>query len=127
MTDLPKGRPILCIDFDGVIHSYLSGWKGATEIPDPPVDGALRWLRDLVLSEKFQVTIYSSRSRYENAISYMKKWLLDNGLDLHTVCSIEFPTEKPPAFLQIDDRAICFTGEFPTIEDMLAFKPWYKK
>lgn len=30
------GKPILCLDFDGVIHSYASGWKGADVIPDPP-------------------------------------------------------------------------------------------
>ena len=28
-------KPILCLDFDGVIHSYISGWKGADVIPDP--------------------------------------------------------------------------------------------
>jgi len=28
-------KPILCLDFDGVIHSYSSGWKGADVIPDP--------------------------------------------------------------------------------------------
>ena len=29
-------KPILCLDFDGVVHSYTSGWKGADVIPDPP-------------------------------------------------------------------------------------------
>lgn len=31
--------PILCLDFDGVCHSYTSGWKGAAVIPDPAVPG----------------------------------------------------------------------------------------
>lgn len=29
--------PTVSFDFDGVIHSYRSGWKGAAVIPDPPV------------------------------------------------------------------------------------------
>ena len=37
-------RPILCVDFDGVIHSYTSGWEGIDMIPDPPVEGAIKWL-----------------------------------------------------------------------------------
>ena len=37
-------KPIICLDFDGVIHSYTSGWKGAAVIPDPPVPGALEFI-----------------------------------------------------------------------------------
>jgi len=40
---------------------------------------------------------------------------------------IKFPTEKPAAFLSIDDRGYCFTGEFPKPEELLKFKPWNKK
>ena len=32
-------KPIVVLDFDGVIHSYKSGWKGADVIPDEPVPG----------------------------------------------------------------------------------------
>lgn len=32
-------KPTVVFDFDGVIHSYKSGWKGAGVIPDPVVPG----------------------------------------------------------------------------------------
>jgi hypothetical protein len=34
----------ICVDFDGVLHSYASGWKGAGVVADGPVDGAIEWL-----------------------------------------------------------------------------------
>ena len=42
-------KKTVVFDFDGVIHSYTSGWKGATVIPDPPVEGigdALKEIHD---------------------------------------------------------------------------------
>jgi hypothetical protein len=124
-SGLPNGKPILCIDFDGVLHSYKSGWQGPTTISDPPVEGAISWLADLVRDGYFSIAIYSSRSRYEGGIAAMKKWLFDNGF--YAIGLLTFPTEKPPAFLQIDDRAICFEGTFPSIEEMKVFKPWNKR
>ncbi len=41
IQELKMTKPILCVDFDGVVHSYTSGWKGETVIPYPPVNGAL--------------------------------------------------------------------------------------
>lgn len=35
-----KQKPCVIIDFDGVLHSYTSGRKGADVIPDPPTPGA---------------------------------------------------------------------------------------
>ena len=32
-----KYQPNVVLDFDGVIHSYVSGWQGAGVVPDPPV------------------------------------------------------------------------------------------
>ena len=40
---------------------------------------------------------------------------------------IRFPLEKPPAMVTIDDRAITFTGEWPDLDDLKAFKPWNKR
>ncbi len=129
-------RPILCVDFDGVIHSYTSGWKGARCIPDPPVPGAIEWLMEIVGTPEcighfglgyFDVYMYSSRSRYWGGRKAMKKWLVRHGLSWEWLQEIRFPLMKPPAFLHVDDRCICFNGTFPKESEMVAFKPWYKR
>ena len=123
---------ILCLDFDGVIHSYTSGWQGADVIPDPPVPGAIPALWSYI--NHFHVHIFSSRSNQDGGIQAMKDWLykwnnieqgkqLINGQDILEFVS--FPTEKPPAFVSIDDRCITFNGTFPTSHELLAFQPWY--
>ena len=39
----------------------------------------------------------------------------------------KFPETKPPAFVGIDDRVLTFEGEWPSMEQLLAFKPWNKR
>lgn len=39
-----RSKPILCVDFDGVIHLYTTPWTNAFTISDGPVPGALEWL-----------------------------------------------------------------------------------
>lgn len=134
-------KPILCVDFDGVVHSYASGWKGATVIPDPPVPGALRWLWKA--AEWFDVQIYSSRSKDPEARSAMRYWMAMHSADEfghdhpmaastdddNFVYPITFAYEKPAAFLTIDDRALCFEGDWSEWDpaDLLSFKPWNKR
>ncbi len=135
-NDLPKGKPILCMDFDGVIHSYTSGWQGADVIPDPPVKGALEFLEKA--TEYFEVHIFSSRSHQAGGIEAMENWLWkqvtgeDYGPDETIVVpvwvlKIKWSFVKPAAFLSIDDRGYCFTREFPDPKALLEFKPWHKK
>ena len=119
-------KKILCIDFDGVIHSYTSGWKGYDIVADPPVPGAIDWLCKLVESIEFEPVIYSSRSKRSQGIVSMSNWLLRYGMPEHILEKITFPTRKPAAFLTIDDRAICFNGVFPTSYEMNNFKSWNK-
>lgn len=135
-------KPILCVDFDGVIHSYASGWQGAAVIADPPTPGALRWLWKA--TEWWDVQVYSSRSRDRAAREAMLAWMIlharaefgiDHPLawpkdrDLGWDYPITFAHEKPSAFLTIDDRAICFEGDWSELDpaDLLHFKPWNKR
>jgi len=116
-------KPILCLDFDGVIHSYTTQWLGATVIPDPPVPGAFEFIA--YASPLFDVQIYSSRSKEQGGIDAMYQWMIEYAgpAKLVTFCH-----EKPPAFLTIDDRAICFDGDWSKLdpEELLKFKPWNK-
>ena len=134
-------NPIICVDFDGVIQSYVSGWKGVSVIPDPPVEGAIEWLIEHLpvpdalggcFAPKYEgpiAQIYSSRSKSWFGRRAMRKWLIANGLPREYIDDgvLKFPSKKPAAFLTIDDRAICFNGQFPTTEEMIGFKPWNKK
>ena len=128
-------KPILCVDFDGVIHSYASGWMGATVIPDPPVAGALRWLWKA--AEFWDVQIFSSRTSQEGGVTAMRDYLLkfaimefsDSESAERFMSCVSFPEQKPPAFLTIDDRAICFEGDWSELDpaELLGFKPWNKR
>lgn len=133
-------KPILCLDFDGVCHSYTSGWKGADVIPDSPVPGLFEFLEQA--KEVFRIQIFSSRSNQPGGIEAMTKWfnqylteyifatrpeLKEKYSEFFNCEWVEFVTEKPPAFLTIDDRAITFTGEWPDIEALRSFQPWFKK
>ena len=125
-------KPILCLDFDGVIHSYTSGWKGADVIPDPPVEGAAEFIREAV--KHFRVAIFSSRSNQPGGMKAMIEWcekhlpgVGENAKHPGFLAELEWPLEKPPALVTIDDRAITFTGEWPSIDTLKNFKPWNKK
>lgn len=128
-------KPILCLDFDGVLHSYTSGWQGAHIIPDPAVPGAIDFLREA--SESFQIAIFSSRSNQPDGTRAMTRWLRDqiciaagtNNIpeaDAVWFREIQWPQSKPPAHVTIDDRALTFIGEWPDIKQLLNFKPWNK-
>ena len=127
-------KPILCLDFDGVIHSYTSGWQGDTTISDPVVEGFFEWAEQA--AKFFKLVIYSSRSKNPDAITAMqmylyaerKRWRAAGGKsETNDALSFEFASEKPAAFLTIDDRALTFDGTWPAIDGLRSFKPWNKK
>lgn len=134
---LEARKPILCLDFDGVLHSYTSGWQGATIIPDPPVEGAIDFLYEA--TRYFEVHIYSSRSHQLGGIDAMMDWIakwekawIEEDIyrprpKTPLLLNVKFPQEKPSAFLTIDDRALTFDGTWPPIATLLKFKPWNKR
>ena len=127
-------KPILLVDFDGVIHSYTSGWAGADAILDGPVPGAFQFL--YAATAVFDVNIYSSRSSQAGGIRAMRQWFdhfAPKDPDSHLMSpkwwrnDLSFPTQKPAAFLTIDDRAFCFQGVWPDLDELRRFKPWNKQ
>lgn len=122
--DIKMRKQILCLDFDGVLHSYASGWKGANIIPDPPTLGSREFLSEAIVN--FDVYIYSSRSHQKGGRKAMKKWCEKHFGEWITK-KITFPKYKPSASVSIDDRAIMFTGKWPPIPFLKDFRPWNKK
>lgn len=122
--NLPKRKPILCLDFDGVLHSYVSGWRGADVIPDSAVPGSITFLSQAV--DVFDVCVFSSRSLQPGGLEAMQTWC-ERQYPVGIVKKLRFVTEKPPAHMTLDDRAVTFTGSWPPIEDLLEFKPWNRR
>ena len=126
--------PTICIDFDGVIHSYDRGWQDGI-IYGAIVPGFFDWV-ERVRSD-FRLVIYSSRSKTEEGVVAMSRWLHEQRnmwiaeggqRDPIEPLSIEFAHEKPAAWLTIDDRAIRFSGDWEsselTCKSLMEFKPW---
>ncbi len=120
--DQPVVMPILVLDFDGVLHSYTSGWKGADVIPDPPVPGAIDFLTKAF--RHFRVIIVSSRCNQPGGCQAIRNWLAKWDFP---ALEVSEDGSKPAAFITIDDRAITFNGLWPNPEDLKNFKPWYQR
>lgn len=130
-------KPIICLDFDGVIHSYTSGWKGARNIPDDPVPGVFAYIVEL-LAEGFDVVVHSSRARSFGGIWAMKTWFRKHAGNMYYDCPagfgmerVRFVRRKPPAIITIDDRALTFSGDWKdpaySVDALRSFRPWNKR
>ena len=113
-------KKILVLDFDGVVHSYVSPWVDSHVIADAPVPGALDFIRRAL--DVFDVQIYSSRSASSTGRTAMQGWLLDHAMQLDKddyswVFNVKWPDTKPPAHITLDDRVWCFTGSWPPLDE----------
>jgi hypothetical protein len=104
-------RPVVCVDLNGVLDCY-AGWRGA-EHWDPPRPGAAEFLRALA-EQGFRVVVFTTRWGDD-----ARGWLARHGLDRWVS---EVTDRKPAAHVFVDDRAVCFRGDFPsTLEEVLRF------
>lgn len=132
-------KPLLCLDFDGVLHSYTTPWQGRAIIPDPPVPGALAWM--LRAAYHWDIAVFSARSvpttgRERSGVQamriWMQRWLFEEGhMDRHQAHSfvqtrLQWPVHKPSADLIIDDRALRFEGDWGAFDpqELLKLQPW---
>lgn len=138
-------KPTVCLDFDGVIHSYDRGWQGGA-LYGEIVPGFLDWA---VQAQKlFTLTVYSSRSKELGSTRAMAFWIADkataDGWQMDELPTSDRPLlvlkrdgialllwfahQKPSAFVTIDDRGIQFRGDWtaPELkpEVIVAFEPW---
>lgn len=108
-------RKTILIDLDGVLNLY-DGKYNENFIP-PIKDGAKEFLESIF--EIFEIKIFTTRNRLIAA-----KWLIENKLDKYVS---DITNVKEPAYLYIDDRCICFNGNYNQLCDEIKFfRVWYK-
>lgn len=106
-----KGETI-ALDFDGVIHSYTSGWTG--KVPkDPPMPGIEKALKQLI-EDGWILKILSTRPK-----KYINDWLKKHNLDQYI--SGVYNT-KIPAQIYLDDRGVHFSNWKDALADIKSFK-----
>lgn len=110
-------RPTVCVDLDGVLNTF-DEWRGP-EFFHPPREGAREFLGALHASG-FRVVVLTVRWH-----EWVRAWLGQHGL---SELVDEVTDRKPPAHAYVDDRAVCFRGDFEeTLEQIRAFRPFWAK
>lgn len=114
-------KQTVVFDFDGVIHSYTSGWQGEAVIPDKPVDGIKEAIEEIRKSG-YEVIVVSTRCTTMKGLNAINEYLQKHNIIIDSIVA-----KKPPAIVYIDDRSICFDGKPETLLDKIRnFKPWNK-
>lgn len=113
----------ICFDFDGVIHSYKSGWKGFDCIPDEPVDGIKEFIEKLK-NYGYRIVVCTSRGSSVYGIKAVEEYLKKFDIPFDEISIV-----KPPAIVYIDDRGMKFDPENyeKMFQEIINFKTWMEE
>lgn len=105
----------ILIDLDGVLNEYKGQYYADT---NPEIKaGVVNFLENL--SNIGDLYLFTTRN-----LKLSAKWLYDNNIDKYFK---DITNVKIPAFVYIDDRAICFENSFEeTLDKIKNFKPYWK-
>lgn len=109
---LKREKPVVCIDFDGVLNNY--------EFYDPDNLFEVRpRAKEFIekLSVLYKVVILTARDTGK-----VTEWLKENEITVDEVTNV-----KPPALCYVDDRAVRFDGDFNrTFHDVRTFYTFWE-
>ena len=104
----------LLIDLDGVLNQYTK--YDEDHIPEMK-EGAKEFLEKL--SKDHELYLFTTRN-----LLLCAKWLIKNNLNSYFK---DITNIKLPSYLYIDDRAICFKGDYSeTLKEIENFKVHWK-
>lgn len=111
-----KLKPTIVFDFDGVIHSYNSGWVREDIVPDGLVEG-IDSVIEMLKTAGYKIVIQSSRARTERGLKAIKDFLDEYNITVDNITS-----DKVPALLYIDDNGYRFNTFKPNnIQSLIGF------
>ena len=107
----------ILIDLDGVLNEYVNDKYDENIIPDIK-EGAIQFIKEI--SNYAELYLFTSRN-----LMLATKWLIKYSLDKYFK---DVTNIKIPSFLYIDDRTICFKGDYnKTIKEIKDFEVYWKK
>lgn len=106
----------ILIDLDGVLNEYGKNPYDENNIPNIK-DGAKNFVKEL--SKLADLYLFTTRN-----LLLASKWLITNNLDIYFK---DVTNIKIPSYLYIDDRCICFKGDYTAaLNEVKKFQVYWK-